>query len=115
MPFDQGGPVTDYKSEVGKGWHPLLDELDAELRETVPGYQVFQVKEKFGELRVYLQGGTFPPAWEIIEKYTIRSRTVCEYCGEPGTHRQDRWWRTLCDPCEERHQIERNNKWKTST
>lgn len=38
----------------GKGWYPMLIELDEKLAEIYPDYQIHQVKEKFGTLRFYI-------------------------------------------------------------
>ncbi|MGI8557872.1 MAG: hypothetical protein ACR2ND_06135 [Solirubrobacteraceae bacterium] len=37
----------------GRGWYPLLVELDAELDTLLPAYRLYQVKEKFAGLRFY--------------------------------------------------------------
>jgi hypothetical protein len=98
MPFNQGGPVTDYKNDVGEGWWPILDELDETLAQIDPGYQTVQVKEKFGLLRVYISGSQ--EAQEAIYQYEEYSGKVCENCGQPGKLRLGGWVRTLCDECE---------------
>ena len=36
-----------------KGWYKILTDLDADLTRIVPGYEVHQVKEKYGRLRYY--------------------------------------------------------------
>jgi hypothetical protein len=41
----------------GRGWYPLLAELDAELARLLPRYRVYQVKEKFAGLRFYWHAG----------------------------------------------------------
>lgn len=41
----------------GRGWYPLLVELDEQLRALLPNYVVHQVKEKFGGLRYYWESG----------------------------------------------------------
>lgn len=41
--------------EVPEKWHPRLVQLDAELKEIVPGYVLHQVKVKFGDLRFYAE------------------------------------------------------------
>lgn len=97
MPFNAGGPVTDYKCEVGEGWHPLLDELHEELVKADPEYQTFQVKEKFGLLRVYLSGHS-EAVQELLWAFEKKSGAICEACGSPGRLRNDRYWvKTLCD------------------
>jgi len=98
--INRGGPVTDWKDDVGQGWHSLLDELHAELVQAAPDYKTLQVKEKFAALTVYVS----PHSEEIraiLDKYYARSTTVCEQCGEPGETRHSRFWlKTLCDACE---------------
>ena len=37
----------------GKGWYPIIVRLDAEISKLVPGYEIHQVKEKYGTLRFY--------------------------------------------------------------
>lgn len=98
--IERGGPVTDWKNDVGKGWHSLLDELHAELVKVAPEYRTEQVKEKFAALRVYLSPWT-DEAEEIVFRFEARSKTICEQCGEPGEVRHSRFWlKTLCDRCE---------------
>lgn len=102
MPFGAGGPVTDYKMDVGPGWSSLLDQLDAELKAIDPDYQTVQVKEKFGNLRVYIEDtGPYPGLmWDVLGKYERLSSEVCEECGQPGTHDNSRYWiKTLCPAC----------------
>ncbi len=41
----------------GRGWYPLLVELDEQLRTLFPNYELHQVKEKFGGLRYYWESG----------------------------------------------------------
>jgi hypothetical protein len=36
------------------GWYPLVIELDQKLAKIFPGYELHQVKEKFGTLRYYI-------------------------------------------------------------
>jgi hypothetical protein len=40
-----------------RGWYPLLVELDQQLRELLPNYELHQVKEKYGDLRYYWESG----------------------------------------------------------
>lgn len=47
------GQLDDVSDEVGAGWHPLIAQLHIDLLALDSDYRVSQVKEKFGELRVY--------------------------------------------------------------
>ena len=88
------------------GWFPLIDQLchsiqnyiDYNSRPDRPIPQVVaeQVKEKFGSLRFYYQGGN-----ELIHGMVwfaeSMSYRICEVCGNPGTVREGGWIKTLCD------------------
>lgn len=98
MSYDikRGGPVTNWKNDVGQGWHSLLDEMHAELIRVAPDYRTDQVKEKFAALTVYISPYS-DEIQEILQKYYDRSKTICEQCGEPGEVRHSRFWlKTLC-------------------
>lgn len=64
---------------------------------------VAQIKEKFGGLRFYYEGGdatidgmvTMAEAW---------AANTCEECGAPGVSRSGGWIRTLCDVHEKERQ-----------
>lgn len=111
---------------VGKGWWPILESLCAniqshidhiedrrkwietnrpgeELPEKVIQVTVAQIKEKFGGLRFYYDGGdeVISGMVRMAESWADKS---CEVCGAPGTRRSGGWIRTLCDHHEEEHQ-----------
>jgi len=89
-----------YGMQIGEGWTPIVERLSAELTELFPKVQYFQIKEKFGVLRVYvnLNGEDFESIYNLIDKYVIESKKVCEICGADGVLRTDRKWiQTLCD------------------
>lgn len=83
----------------GKGWYPLLIEVDERLAAIDPDYAVHQVKEKFATLRYYFQltSGDWEAARDIVNDVAHRSAITCEVCGEPGACRGGGWLRTLCD------------------
>jgi len=59
-------------------------------------FEVTQVKEKFGGLRFY----TNCRDEAILQRIDVaiqESFHACEICGEPGTLREGRWIKTLCD------------------
>jgi len=102
----RGGAVTNWKGDVGQGWHSLLDELHAELVRVAPEYRTEQVKEKFAALTVYIEPYS-EEIYAILDKYYARSKTVCEQCGEPGEVRHSRFWlKTLCGLCEHGRMIQ---------
>jgi len=89
--------------EIGEGWMSLVIELLDKIQHLVdnnPEYselQVIQVKEKFAQLRVYLNY-YYEEIEDLIEEYTEKSVHVCEVCGETGeTRNLHGWYMTLCD------------------
>ncbi|WP_133017397.1 hypothetical protein [Mycobacteroides abscessus] len=81
---------------VPEGWTELMLELHAALVEASPDFEYAQIKQKWGELRVYVSGAT-AEARDLISAAEVASRTICEMCGEPGSPCQRRgWYRALC-------------------
>jgi len=94
--------------EIRDGWLPLLKELFDKIQKLVDNdpqcnaLEVVQVKEKFGELRVYLNY-SYEKIDNLIDEYTRKSKTICEWCGEKGKLRNDNgWYTTLCNKCHEK-------------
>ncbi len=74
--------------DCGLGWLPLISDLCAKLEALQLGQiNVTRVKEKFGELRFYVDGvpknkeGAFE---KILIEAVERSGTTCEWCGGPA-------------------------------
>lgn len=65
-------------------------------QEEIPQVVAVQVKEKFGTLRFYYDGGD-PYIAGIVDMAESMSACTCEECGSPGKIRGDSWVRTLCD------------------
>ena len=98
---------------VGKGWYPIIERLSSSIQqhiewknkdsEVCPQVIVEQIKEKFGGLRFYYQGGD-----EYISGLVSMAESwagiACEECGGIGKRRGGGWVRTLCDV----HEVERN-------
>lgn len=55
-----------------------------------------QVKEKFGTLRFYYNGGDDQVYGMVCIAESMSSR-ICEVCGNKGKRRQGGWIQTLCD------------------
>lgn len=102
--------VSEWRADVGKGWRPILERLDARLT-AIPGeYNVYQVKEKFGTLRVYI-GASNPDMYDIVRAAEAESATVCEWCGSPGElDRRYFWMLTLCPGCREQRTRDRGTR-----
>ena len=97
---------------VGEGWWPIIESLCDHIHHYVkhkneqrdqynrgegcPPVIVAQIKEKFGGLRFYYNGGdaTVDGMVRMAESWAAHS---CEECGKPGERRSGSWIRTLCD------------------
>jgi len=97
--------ALDGFKRMGPGWRPLLLRLLArleELRLAMPEpergvVRVVQVKEKLGELRVYVDDGSVA-MYEETKTACVESTQICEECGAPGERRAlERWLHTTCD------------------
>ena len=98
----------------GDGWYDIIDSLCASIQNHINNkryqfremsqedfdeeHQVVaaQVKEKFGGLRFYVDGGDDWVYGAISMAESISYRT-CEVCGAPGKTRGTGWVRTTCD------------------
>jgi hypothetical protein len=91
----------------GDGWFGILCKMCENIQkvldknpELVEGFKFAQIKEKFGTLRVYVDGGN-KEIWDIIDQAERQSGLTCEECGttEGNITTKGGWIRTLCDPC----------------
>jgi hypothetical protein len=67
-----------------------------------------QIKEKFGGLRFYYDGGDAEISGMVRMAESWADRT-CEECGNKGMHRNGGWIRTLCDEHEAQYQARKQN------
>jgi len=91
---------------VGKGWYPIIERLSSNIQQhlewknresqVVPQVVVEQIKEKFGGLRFYYQGGDDNVAG-MVRMAEAWADIACEECGGIGKRRSGGWIRTLCD------------------
>jgi hypothetical protein len=98
--------------EHDDGWFDLewrlCEDLEKILGENTNAYKLFQVKEKFGQLRWYYQfvGNldesllVADPVWDRVRQAMTESSQTCERCGKPGELRSNgNWLKTLCAEC----------------
>lgn len=105
---------------VGKGWYPILERLCASIQqhiefvnkneEVCPQVVVEQIKEKFGGLRFYYQGGD-DYIHGLVSMAESWAGIACEECGGIGKRRGGGWIRTLCDA----HEAERKTRIEEQT
>jgi hypothetical protein len=76
----------------------IQQHLEWKNRESqvVPQVVVEQIKEKFGGLRFYYQGGDDNVAG-MVRMAEAWADIACEECGGIGKRRSGGWIRTLCD------------------
>lgn len=90
---------------VGEGWWPILEKLCASIQShidwkekqgnPIPQVTVAQIKEKFGGLRFYYDGGD-DQIYGMVRMAEAWADSSCEECGAPGTSGGKGWIKTLC-------------------
>lgn len=80
-------------------------EVDMKVPDRVEYIRVRQIKEKFGGLRFYYDGGDSHISG-MVTMAEVWAGYTCEKCGEKGTHRGGGWIRTLCDKHEAEYQAQ---------
>ena len=100
---------------VSRGWYPILEQLCANIQHhldwkekrgnAVPQVTVAQIKEKFGGLRFYYDGGDDEISG-MVRMAEAWADIACEECGAIGERRSGGWIRTLCDA----HEAERKER-----
>ena len=86
-----------------------LEDPEPQLQivpDACPQVVAVQVKEKFGTLRFYYEGGD-DKIDGMVRMAESMSAVICEQCGAPGTTGGTRWISTLC----ETHRAEREAKY----
>lgn len=101
-PLANGEPIR-----CGDGWFDLLDMLFGQLQRLIeaepvedrPSFTAFQVKEKFGMLRHYMEGAPTFAMQREIDGAEHASQFVCDVCGKAGVLRtiEARLVATRCD------------------
>jgi hypothetical protein len=84
-----------------EGWNQIVWEAcEAFEALNLPNFEVIQVKEKFAQLRIYVNGET-EEVRRIILAAEDKAAKTCQVCGKPGQPRkkQSGWLWTVCDDC----------------
>ena len=106
--------VYQISFELYDGWYKIIHDLSQKIYDICKekGYEIpiaIQVKEKFGNLRFYLEAG-YDEVYDAIDEAEKLSEITCEYCGEDGKIRENHgWYLTLCD---EDYEKWLNRDWK---
>jgi hypothetical protein len=86
------GRVNDPDHE----WTAIVAREERTVPEAVEQVVATQVKEKFGGLRFYYNGGD-DYIRGVVDMAEEMSYCTCEVCGSPGKLRRTGWYHTLCD------------------
>lgn len=96
--------VNEWAECVGAGWRPIVRWAIVELDRL--GAKIFQVKEKFGGLRIYYcpEIGASAKVADAMSAIVADAENVCaklcEFCGNLGQKRSlSGWVKTVCDSC----------------
>lgn len=102
---DYNYEFTEYDSildgwQIGFGKYLLEDLRDALIKNNyLHELRLLQVKEKFGELRIYTNGAP-EDVRRVIDKYEVISQHVCSRCGSPYAALTDTGWvMPYCESC----------------
>ena len=80
---------------------------DVKVTEYVPHIEIHQIKEKFGGLRFYYEGGD-EQVHGMVRMAEAWADSTCELCGTRGSLRTGGWVKNLCDA----HEKERQERYK---
>ena len=107
--------------EIPDGWiNSFIPQLKDELFKVLGAYadeiMFYQIKEKYGALRVYWNfpdkdyytekddmdiKELIPVIRSIVEKYVYISENICTVCGKAATHMATGYIEPLCDNCDD--------------
>jgi predicted transport protein len=101
--------LMEFGWECGEGWFPIIEEALNKIEEIIEkmpkkeqkvfkkSFEILQIKQKLGGLRIYVNMRTDEIVETIVEAEEKAEQT-CEVCGKPGKLREvNRWLFTSCD------------------
>jgi len=85
------------------GWRPLLLQMCKKLKKIIKennltNYKIHQVKEKYGELCWYDEGGN-KRTFDLISEYENKTGSICVVCGKPAKYYTKGWINYYCPKC----------------
>ena len=105
--------------ECGDGWYDILAHLLEHIDKYITHkykdqefqFQITQIKEKFGILRFYFDGGD-SEIHELVRFAEELSSKTCEYCGSnQDIFRSKGWITTACLKCVSGHEHLKGKNW----
>jgi len=101
----------------GRGWTGIIHAACDKLQH-ISGVKIVQVKEKFGGLRIYVDGGDVLTA-QILHEAEHHASKTCENCGSTiNVTSEGSWIKTYCEVCHLKNRIsslEESEKFLLST
>ena len=93
-----------FNFECGDGWYNILDRFFKMLALQHFEVKMTQIKEKYGDLRIYAGYGNNDIENQLISNLIHEaeqaSRTTCEICGNKGSITKTAgWYRCRCRHC----------------
>jgi len=110
--------------DCGDGWYNIIDTLCHQIQwhiehnlskdedPEVVNVEATQVKEKYGGLRFYYDGGNDFISGLVYMAEGMSEKT-CEECGAPGEANKGGWISTLCQPHHDTLEERRKLRWET--
>lgn len=101
-----GKPIKTYDfteyDEIPRGWRIAFgDILLEDMKNAANGKPIIiqQIKEKFGELRIYMAAPQ--EVHDVVNAYSELSGNICIYCGKPDVPMMDKlgWISPFCEKC----------------
>lgn len=105
---DEDDYSVTWRDCVPFGWIHVFDLMCDEILSEIEGtdlmykFHFVEVKEKFGELRIYTDNST-PRIDRIIDEWSFLSGFVCEECGNPNVRIMTGWVTPICYKCWAKH------------
>ncbi len=88
--------------EMAPGWKPIVAAALEVMTAIDPNVEIRQIKQKFGELRIYYRSQRYDELELVVKQVEILCERTCEECGSAGSiFNQNGSVRTLC----EKHRI----------
>lgn len=116
---DPRRPFPMFGFECGIGWYNVLSTLlslidhhfKSKYKGVPEGFAITQIKEKFGGLRFYIDGGD-DVVYAYIQFAEYVANSTCEFCGSNVAVRKSNGWiTTACSCCIDTNEDLKNRKW----
>lgn len=105
--FSYRGKISDYTMRSVE--EAIEGATYREVYKKIPQVVATQIKEKFGTLRFYYNGGNEYIHGLVAMAEAMSCRT-CESCGAPATQTHGGWIKTICQPCQDSREQRRQQE-----